>query len=183
MRHRCDTAVSGFAGVTIRAVTSSDERDRRVRRLYRSGVPAVLIGVEVGLSRSQVHRIVAAGDDADDVDDDLTAEELSTLAAAEAEPDPVPPLRYCGMRAGLTDGRVSHDPVVVDATGREIDPLTLWRFKYTLGEAGDFEGKHRLDAELRAAILADGWRMCRFGDRIDWRQLDEIRRDGLVLAD
>ena len=69
-------------------VTSTDERDARIRTEYYAGTSAIELGVEYGLSRSQIHRIVAAGPPVNGYsDDDLDDEDV--FGVDDYEPVPV----------------------------------------------------------------------------------------------
>jgi hypothetical protein len=84
-------------------VTSGDDRDAYIRQLRAEGWTAVEIGAEVGLSRSQVHRILAVvGDPARGDDDDEDPSELgqngTELARLRAPEEPKPGPR-CAKRS------------------------------------------------------------------------------------
>lgn len=84
-------------------MSSGDERDDYIRQLRADGWTAIEIGDEVGLSRSQVHRILAVvGDPARGDDDDLD-DTAGRLALMDAEP--VNEEEQSGIHSGITTAR------------------------------------------------------------------------------
>jgi len=159
-------------------VSSDDDRDAYIRALRAEGWTAVEIAEEVGLSRSQVHRIlVVVGDparerpDEDDEDAWVLGENEAELAAPE-DPEPVPPWTYVGM----DETGPEPEPRFIDARNRPVDSLARYRYGQHLRELGDCEGARRLDADTGAQIAADGWRCTEVG----WRTVEEVERLGLL---
>jgi transposase len=163
------------------------ELDAMVAELRGQGLSVRRIAARLGVGKNVVQRSIErvrrAESEAGADPWVLAEDEAELLASLDADdPEPVPPLRYTGMAAGVEDGRVRHDPIIEDAAGQKVDPMALRRYKCALGERGEHAAETRLTREIRAAIHSDGWRMVRLGDRIDYRRVEEIRRDGLEPA-
>ena len=94
-------------------MSSGDDRDAEIRQLRADGWTAVEIADAAGLSRSQVHRILAVvGDPARGDDDDDELDDEGTEVVEEVEYPP-PPWTFCGTVVELvTVG--SNQPIVTE---------------------------------------------------------------------
>lgn len=82
-------------------MTSGVERDAYIRAQYYAGRSAIELGAELRLSRSQVHRIVAAGPPANDADTDAAGDDEDPWVMGE---DGL--LQSCGdLASGAADVR------------------------------------------------------------------------------
>lgn len=107
----------------------------------------------VGLSRSRVHQILSALDDADDWDDE------------EDNYPPPPPYFYVGTEpVVLTDKDMDHSTVVLeprflDVNMRSCSMLDIYRWcAYQEGDHGDYEGAARVRADVQRQLDAVGGR-------------------------
>lgn len=155
------------AGLVVRwgakmLVMDVDERDAYIAELRRGGWSAMEIADEVGLSRSQVHRILAAV--ADEDDDEL--DELARLTRMDAGDDPDdpddpegnmvdPPLTFVGI--DFTDDPRGEERVM-DAAGRHVDALRLYRWRWHHEGDGHDAEREAVLADLARQIAAAGWR-------------------------
>lgn len=146
-RQRCDTMRQRAERVSWRAtlLVMGTERDAYIRAQYYAGRSAIELGAELGLSRSQVHRIVAVGPPPDDADDDQGTE---VLLDSDGERVVVPPLTYVGTEGhnGKAYARW------VDTVG-PVNELEIWRHRFRNGSEGDAE----LEADMDRQLLAAGW--------------------------
>ena len=149
-----------LAGVQTVAVTSVDaDRDEYIRELRAGGWSVIEIADEVGLSRSQVHRILAAappGDDGDELDideRDIDGGELALLGASGSrdERELVPPIQFVGVVRGV-DG-MGDEWRYVDAVG-SVSGLELYRYRQMLDREGRTEELAELEAALDEQIAA-----------------------------
>jgi hypothetical protein len=135
-------------------VTSNNGRDVYIREQYYAGRSAIELGAELGLSRSQIHRIVAAGPPGtDDEYDDLTADELIRLDADEDEYPP-PPWTFCGVEQQILSMGRGEEPRLVEcerwitADGRPVNELDMYRWRmYQIHDHDDREGAERVEAD------------------------------------
>jgi hypothetical protein len=157
------------------AVSSTDDRDGFIRREYfDEGRSAIELAAEWGLSRSQIHRIVAAGPpvDGDDPDPLGLIEDGSEMAADGDEFDAVGPFTFTGMSGRPNDP----DEVFVDAAGRVCVRVDVFRACCVMRDAGDFEGARAVRADVDAQIAAAGWRrVSGSGGRWHWERIGEGR--------
>ena len=157
MRHPCDNATTGLLACENGPVTSNNGRDAHIREQYYAGRSAIELGAELGLSRSQIHRIAAAGPpgtDDDDEYDDLTADELIRLDADEDEYPP-PPWTFCGVELeSLPMGRGEQPRLVecerwITADGRPVNALDMYRWRmYEANEHDNAEGVRAVEADM-----------------------------------
>jgi hypothetical protein len=144
--------------------TVNAERDEQIRRAYYAGTSAIELGATHGLSRSQVHRIVAAGPpDVDDFDDDDFDEDDEGLC----EPEPTPPFTYCGTELVRLVGKKGDELRAVkaerwtDANGRACSELDLYRASAHPAGEGDYERSDAIRAQIDAE--RERWRQ-RWGE-------------------
>jgi hypothetical protein len=148
-------------------VTSTDERDARIRTEYYAGTSAIELGVEYGLSRSQIHRIVAAGPPVNGYsDDDLDDEDVFGVDDYE----PVPPFVFVGLATpedhkgnplGDGNGRVfGPGPRAIDGRGVSVSnpELEIWRWCTHAEAEGDFDAAERVRADWPGQLAAAGVR-------------------------
>jgi hypothetical protein len=141
-------------------MTSGVERDEYIGQLRAAGWSAIEIAEEVGLSRSQVHRILAVvgdaarGDLANDDGDDPWTDDVGAVALLDAEDDyqPVGPFRFVGL------GERSEERFL-DGNGRSCSMLDIWRSDFD----GGSEDKGYL-ADAQSQIEAAGYRRVDNGD-------------------
>lgn len=134
------------------------DRDVYIWQLRAEGWSAVEIADEVGLSRSQVHRILAAApppeDDELDLDeDDLDAADLALLTADDDDYEPVPPIRFVGIVLG--DRNRKDDWRYVDSAAHSISSLDLYRYTQELNNSGREAEHDALEADRNRQYAAD----------------------------
>lgn len=139
------------------------DRDTAIRREYYAGRSAIELGTEYGLSRSQVHRIVAAGPPDDDLDDDDNG-------GGYDDYEPVPPFVFVGMAAPedykgnpLCDGYgrpFPPGPRAVDGRGVSVPnpELDIYRWCAHADAEGDSEGAQRVRDEWARQLAGAGVR-------------------------
>jgi hypothetical protein len=175
-----------IAGLALRwgakmLVMDVDERDAYICELRRGGWSAMEIADEVGLSRSQVHRILAAGADEDD-------DELARLTRMNSDIDPDdpegnmvnPPLTFVGIEF---EGNPCGVARVMDAAGRHVDELRLYRWKWHYDGDGHDAEREAVLADLDRQIAAQGWRQERDGyGHMAWVQSVRSRWPGHTIT-
>lgn len=132
--------MGGFAAWQNVPMSSGDDRADYIWQLRADGWSAVEIADEVGLSRSQVHRILAVvgdparGDvDVDDDDPDPWTDELARLARLDGEDDTDPPGPYTFVGHDEYD-----EPRWLASDGRSANALHVYRWCFGEGnEDGD----------------------------------------------
>lgn len=145
----CRSLECQTGGVTSR----NEERDGRIREQYANGWSAVEIADDEGLSRSQVHRILAAAPDDDDDDSEPTAADRYD---ARDDHEPVLPIRFVGITRG--NGIDVHDDWrYLDAEGYSVSALTLHRFLRDMDAEDNWSGVRTdaINAALEAQYQAD----------------------------
>ena len=145
------------------AVTSSDERDEYIRELYAGGWSAIEIGLETGLSRSQVHRVVAAGPPPPTDDDDFDAEVVRLAAMDSVDDDGVVrdwPVTCTGIVVGV--GAAACEIRWLDARGRPRSELHVYRGLQELDNAGRYDEadvqRADIDRQIADAAAKQGLR-------------------------
>ena len=152
---------------------SADERRRQIWHLYAAeGWKPRKIAREVGLSRSQVYRIIAEGPP-EPPDDDGLEDDLRAMMAADAAANPIPvmagPFVFTGMALtdadipGVDPGRAVLVEQFLSADGEPATMLDVWRSDYTDGSVD----KGYCDNAF-AQIEAAGYRQADNGDGT-WR--------------
>jgi hypothetical protein len=133
-------------------MTSADARDQEIQQLYYTqGWSAIEIGAEYGLSRSRVHRIVAAGPPHEDLDDEGEAVMLGGDCY-----EPVPPFTYCATETVITRLPGDDHPTAqeverwTDVNGWSCSVLDLYRaVQHPAGE-GRYEEADAIQAQIDA---------------------------------
>ncbi|MGO9157316.1 helix-turn-helix domain-containing protein [Mycobacterium sp.] len=132
-------------------MTSDDD----VLRLRDEGLSIRAIADELKLSKSAVHRMLAAADDLDD-EDDLEERELALLDGNPGY-EAVPPFEFVGIATvtqespGWDVPQVAEEARFVDANGRSVSLLDIYRADFGDGSEG-----HGLMADARAQIERTG---------------------------
>jgi hypothetical protein len=133
-------------------VTSDNGRDPHIVYLHGQGRSIRSIAREVGLSRSQVHRILAA--DADDDDARLALMDVDDADPDDPEGDRVdPPLVFVGIDF---EGFPRGVERVLDAAGRHVDGLRLYRWRQHHDGDGHDAELEAAEADLARQIAAQG---------------------------
>jgi Helix-turn-helix domain of resolvase len=158
----------GFAACQTGVVSSGVDRDEYIAQLRAQGYSAMEIADVVGLSRSQVHRILAVvgdafrgdvddeDDDEDDSDDPLgaieDADDLVLLYPSEPAPEElVESFTYVGEEQGF--------PRYMDSAGHHFGALGWYRWKCFVGvELDDRDRADRVAADMTAQVGAYGRR-------------------------
>jgi hypothetical protein len=151
---------------------SADERDASIRELSSQGLPVRAIARELGVSKSTVGRVLVAEPEPADTDTDPWTDEpdADTLALFDAddqrEPEPVPPFVFVGMDErvpvslpGCDEAPLMNNPRFVDAGGRSVSVLDIYRADYADGSSvghGYLAGRRH--AASRGRRLAEGRR-------------------------
>jgi len=137
-------------------VTSTDERDARVRALSSDGWSVRRIARETGLSKSQVHRVLTAAEEFDPWDDE--DDELA-LFDGEDQPEPVPPFTYVGTQRVQCDQGRGEEPLwvdeerFVDGNARSVSRLDFYRWcQYRENDDGDYETADAVRADMERQI-------------------------------
>ena len=141
---------------------SSEDVLREVLRLRDEGWSIRAIADELGLSKSTVHRIilaVAEDDDGDALDDDLDERERALDAADDGEA--VPPFQFVGRELVILewpgcDPEPAWEDRFVDATGRSVSTLDIYRARMGLEEAGQYAESAAISADLARQIERAG---------------------------
>ena len=155
----------GIAGGDNGPMSSTDDDDQRaeVKRLRRTGETIRAIAERLGLSKSRVGRIAAELEDdevgveyADDHadDSDLDADEVARLIAMDSGQPVTPPITYVGVGTvvsevkGWDSPQVSRELRYLDAEGRSLSVLDLYRFTQQLESEGRWTEAEELVADL-----------------------------------
>lgn len=143
----------------------TSERDTAIRARYYAGESAIELGADYGLSRSQIHRIVAAGVP-DGYDDDDLDDAGGMLVLDDYEP--IPPFVFVGMadpqdRNGrpLVDGNghpFPPGPRAIDGNGASVSnpELEIYRWCVHAEVDGDSDGAEWVRADWARQLAEAG---------------------------
>ena len=163
-------------GAGHRLAVVSSLRDMRVWELHQAGLSVRAVARQVGLSRSQVHRIISnpapdmspiayLNGDQDDDDDPWTDDDevpLALLADDAIRPHEVlvPPFAFAGLMevpdnfpTRRHDNKIRQAPQWRDANGQAVSEVDLWRYGHRLDTIlpGDYPDRETYLAAWDAA--------------------------------
>lgn len=183
MGHAGTRPESDLLRVHNRAMTSMDAA-AEVLRLHAKGLSIRAIAELTGLSKSTVHRILAAvgtdfsADDPDDLDG------VALLDTEDADVPMLPPFVFVGMepvvleQPGCDGGQPAWEERFLDAHGRSCTRQDVYRARAELEERDDYDAAVVMKEDVERQIAEAGWRRV-WGERCwHWERVDN--RTGTV---
>jgi hypothetical protein len=151
----------------------TSDRDQQIYELRADGWSAIEIAEAMGLSRSQVHRILAVGNGhaVPERDDDGTEERVSAMDDARGSSDDfTPPFTVVGaewvewVNKGYDHAKTSLEPRYVDGAGRSVNALGLYRTLARLSAEHGYAYTDKIRADLKRQRAEQGLVMVNNGN-------------------
>lgn len=157
---------------TVGVTSRNDDRDERIRRQYANGWSAIEIADDEGLSRSQVHRILAAAPPPDDAEPTVMADDDE-----DDDYEPQPPLTFVGVDPGV--GLNVDDWRYVDSAGVSVSSCQVYRCIQRLQSDDRWDDADEIEADLERQYEAAAERESLYredlgGNLFVWQRRGEV---------